>query len=183
MGTSGSFKIVRPLDSYLFHRRETGNGQKCIFFRIFAHSSNAKFFKRYPGMPYESWRPAGSENVVFFVCYNFVNHIYGCSKFNGVWNFEFVIKIMRRPKIKYARAQQNSNKSSCKKFLNPILKLLSGGFVLKFFLNAHIFIFWTTPIFPQKGYLSNFATGFQKFHFFQNRSKSMVSKFHEYKIL
>ena len=24
----------------------------------------AKFFKRYPGMPYESWRPAVSENVV-----------------------------------------------------------------------------------------------------------------------
>ena len=68
MGTSGSLKIVRTLASYFFvHRGDTENGQKQYFFRIFANYSNVKFFKRYPRMSYESWRPAGSENVVFFL--------------------------------------------------------------------------------------------------------------------
>ena len=66
MGTSGSLKIVRTLASYFFvHRGDTENGQKQYFFRIFANYSNAK--KRYPRVPYESWRQAGSENVVVFV--------------------------------------------------------------------------------------------------------------------
>ena len=65
---------ARPVASKLSERRppplfleaDKENWQKRFFFRISDNYSNA-IFKRYPGMPYESWRPAGSENVVFFV--------------------------------------------------------------------------------------------------------------------
>ena len=36
-----------------------------------AFFSVANIFKRYPGMPYESWCPAVSENVVFFMLWFF----------------------------------------------------------------------------------------------------------------
>ena len=76
-----------------------------------------------------------------------LNFIIQKSKLRG--NYRDDIKIMRRPKIKYARAQQNSNKSSCKKFLNPILKLLSGGFDLNRNIVA-VSIFFDTAILPKK---------------------------------
>ena len=57
---------ARPVASKLSERRPRKMG-KNVFFLILANNSNAKFFKRYPGMPYESWRLAGSENVVVFV--------------------------------------------------------------------------------------------------------------------
>ena len=66
MGKSGSFKIVRTKPSYFFTvgtRKMDKNG----IFRIFANYSNAKIFQTYPRMPYETWFPAGSENVVAFV--------------------------------------------------------------------------------------------------------------------
>ena len=67
MGTSGSFKIVRTTASYFFSPLGHGKWAKTEFFRMFANYSDAKIFKRYPRMPYESWRPADSENVVVFV--------------------------------------------------------------------------------------------------------------------
>ena len=67
MGTSGTFEIVRTPASYIISRSGHGKWQKMGSFCILANYSNAKFFKRYLDMPYESWRPGDSENVVVFV--------------------------------------------------------------------------------------------------------------------
>ena len=78
MGMSGSFKIVRTPASYIIFRSGQGKWENnIIFLRISANYSNA-----YPGMPYEIWRPAGSENVVAMQtqCYHFSNQSYGFSK-------------------------------------------------------------------------------------------------------
>ena len=64
-------KLSECRPPYIISRSGQGNWVKTLFFRISANYSNAKIFKRYPGMPYESWRPAGSENVVVFVAINF----------------------------------------------------------------------------------------------------------------
>ena len=40
----------------------------------------AKIFKRYPDMPYESWRPGDSENVVVFYSIIFNPEFYCCPK-------------------------------------------------------------------------------------------------------
>ena len=60
-----------------------------FFFRISAKYSNAKNFKRYPGMPYESWRPAGLKMWWFLLLWFFEPFLL---KVNGVWNLEFVNK-------------------------------------------------------------------------------------------
>ena len=144
MGTSGSFKIVRTTASYFFSPSGHGKWAKTLFFRIFANFSNAKIFKRYPRMPYESWRPAGSENVVVFVAIIFLNQSYGCSKSTeseskSKSKSEFVIKIMRWKKNRYALKKKFQDNFPWEKFLNPILKLLSAGFGLNYFL-PHIFM-------------------------------------------
>ena len=54
-------------------------------------------------------------------------------------------------KNKYAHKKKNQAKSSWEKFLNPILKILSGGFVLKK-IWAHIF-FVTPPTSPKKHFI------------------------------
>ena len=67
MGTSSTFKIVRTPASYIISWIVHGKLEKKGSFHILANYSDAIFFKRYPDMPYESWRPGDSENVVVFV--------------------------------------------------------------------------------------------------------------------
>ena len=77
MGTSGSFKIVRTTASYFFSPSGHGKWAKTVLFRIFANYSNAKNFRRYPRVPYESWRPGDSENVVVFYSIIFQTRLMG----------------------------------------------------------------------------------------------------------
>ena len=54
MGTSGSFKIVRTTASYFFSPSGHGKWAKKVLFRIFANYYNAKIFRRFQRVPYES---------------------------------------------------------------------------------------------------------------------------------
>ena len=95
---------------YIISRSGLGKWKKTGSVRILANYSNAKIFKRYPRMPYENWRPAGSENVVVFVAIIFKTRVTAAqsqrslsSKLCGVkkneygYNFSFQVLPFNQP--------------------------------------------------------------------------------------
>ena len=60
----------------------------------------AKIFKRYPDMPYESWRPGDSKNVVVFYSLIFQTRVIAAQ--SRVKSQEFFLPKWRRNKNKYA---------------------------------------------------------------------------------
>ena len=92
-----AFRPITPITPKLCKRK-----------RLFLYCKN--FFPRYPGMPYESWRPAGSENVVVFVAIIFKTRVTAAqsqrslsSKLCGVkkneygYNFSFQVLPFNQP--------------------------------------------------------------------------------------
>ncbi len=78
----------------------------------------AKFFKRYPDMPYESWRPGDSENVVVFYSIIFWTQVIAAQ--SRVKSQEFFLQNCGVKKNRYGYNIAIQVKSSREKFQNWI---------------------------------------------------------------
>ena len=86
MGTSGSFKIVRTTASYFFSPSGHGKWAKAVFFFAFLPITPMQIFKRYIQICHMKADVLPFLKMWWFLCYNFLNRSYCCSKSGQIWS-------------------------------------------------------------------------------------------------